>query len=632
MTSPATTLLCMNENDPRITAFRSLAAHEVFHSVCQKDQVWRRDLFDVHAIHEEARDAFYGTLERAVSPSGTPYGHILLLLGEAGSGKTHLMRAFRNHVHGNRVGYCGYLQMTTATENYGRYVLVNLIESLDDPYFEGEVDRSGLMTLSDSLVEAPGVLDPQEIERLRTAELTPTELAQLTVELADQFITQPRFEKLDAELIRALCCLQRDDARIRSRILKFLRCENLNEFDRKFLPGLTPRLHDHHPQEMVEHIGQLLWEVQHRSLILLIDQLEDMANFDANPQAAEVRFRRTVQTICALAGAVPSSVFVISCLEDFYQLLRSILTGSARDRLEQDPAPVRLTATRNIEEVERIVEYRLGALYSQAGVENADPTFPFPAEFLSRLAGLRTRDVLDRCRRFRDEHAANAESPKIPVTEVDATPVIVPVSQAPNIPVSPLESTHEEGISSLRIAWNDLRAGFVPEIPETEEGQARLLARALELSELDLASPDAFSVSVEGNLVRVESRTVDGARRLIGICNRPARGGAFARQVEEFIGRVAGTPAILLRSADFPSDSKTKAAKLVAEFLRQGGRHSVIEDSHWRQMQAFEQFHEEHATDPYYEEWRKSDRPLTNLKPLLDVLVEDVVRRPAAAA
>jgi hypothetical protein len=606
--------------DPRLAAFRSPAAQEIFHSVCQKDQVWRRDLFDVHAIHEEARDAFYVILERAISPAGTPYGHLLLLLGEAGSGKTHLMRAFRNHAHGNRVGYCGYLQMTTATENYGRYVLVNLIESLDDPYFEGEVDRSGLMSLSDALVESAGILQSEEMERLRNAELSAEELAHLTVELADRFIIEPRFEKLDAELIRALFCLQRDDARIRSRVLKFLRCENLNEFDRAFLPGLTPRLHDHHPQEMVEHLGQLLWTVQHRSLILLIDQLEDMANFDADPQAAEVRFRRTVQTLCALAGAVPSSVFVISCLEDFYHLLRNVLTGSARDRLEQDPPPVRLTATRTAEEVEKIVEYRLGALYDAGGVANADPTFPFPPEFLGRLAGLRTRDVLDRCRRFRNEFIAVPE--RAEPLRLSAGTADIPIQPPAPAVADVRESTIEEQIGALRLAWNDFRAGFEPTIPESEEEQAALLGKVVEFSRADLPVECDLQIAVAGNSLTIHTHpgTHADLKLLIGVCNRPSRGGAFARQIDEFITRATGTPALILRSTDFPSDGKTKAGKLLDAFLASGGRRTVVEDSHWRQMQAFEKFHELHAGDPGYDAWRKSDRPLTNLKPILDIL------------
>ena len=51
------------------------------------------------------------------------------------------MRAFRNRVHSRARGYCGYMQMTAFTGQYGRYVLNNLIESLDKPYYEPESAR-----------------------------------------------------------------------------------------------------------------------------------------------------------------------------------------------------------------------------------------------------------------------------------------------------------------------------------------------------------------------------------------------------------------------------------------------------------------------------------------------------------
>ena len=81
---------------------------------------------------------FERMVNRVLEPSGLASGRILLLLGESGSGKTHLMRAFRNQVHSRHRGYCGYMQMTAFTGQYGRYVLNNLIESLDKPYYEPE--------------------------------------------------------------------------------------------------------------------------------------------------------------------------------------------------------------------------------------------------------------------------------------------------------------------------------------------------------------------------------------------------------------------------------------------------------------------------------------------------------------
>ena len=144
-----------SEADPRLAVFCAGEGPEVFRSVCHRHEIWREDPFDVPTIHEEARDAFARLLNQATTPPGLPAGRTLLILGESGAGKTHLMRVFRNHVHSRRLGYCGYLQMTSATDDYGRYVLSNLIDSLDQPYYEPSSDGSGLMCLSDALVEIP---------------------------------------------------------------------------------------------------------------------------------------------------------------------------------------------------------------------------------------------------------------------------------------------------------------------------------------------------------------------------------------------------------------------------------------------------------------------------------------------
>src|SRR5262249_12096953 len=177
-------------------------------------------------------------------------------------------------------------QMTTATENYGRYILSNVIDSLDDGYFEGEVPQSGLMVLSNALLEDSGLVPAGTIERLRTAEMSGADLAELTVGIADRFIADKRSEKPDPDILRALCCLQRDDAPLKSRVLKFLRCEPLNEFDERYLPGLTARVHDHQPLETVGHLARTMRAAHGRSFVLLIDQLEDMSNFDVEREAA----------------------------------------------------------------------------------------------------------------------------------------------------------------------------------------------------------------------------------------------------------------------------------------------------------------------------------------------------------
>lgn len=131
--------------DRRLEVFCSAAGPEIFHSIVGHQEIWMPDPFDVPTIHEDARDTFRQLLNRAAAGPAT--GKLLLLQGVSGSGKTHLMRAFRNMVHEER-GYCGYMQMTSAATNYARYALSNLIDSLDQPYRPPEVQTSGLSRLS----------------------------------------------------------------------------------------------------------------------------------------------------------------------------------------------------------------------------------------------------------------------------------------------------------------------------------------------------------------------------------------------------------------------------------------------------------------------------------------------------
>ena len=86
-------------DDPRARAFCSPEGPEVFYAVAHSNEIWRPDPFDVETIHDEAREVFRRLVARASMTPRPTSGRILLLKGESGSGKTHLMRAFRNWAH-----------------------------------------------------------------------------------------------------------------------------------------------------------------------------------------------------------------------------------------------------------------------------------------------------------------------------------------------------------------------------------------------------------------------------------------------------------------------------------------------------------------------------------------------------
>ena len=305
--------------DPRVAAFCSPERPEVFHAVAYRNDVWKEDPFDVETIHEEARATFERLVNRAAQPRGAKgsAGRILLLLGEAGSGKTHLLRAFRNWAHGRGRGYFGYLQMTSATGHYGRYVLNNLIDSLDQPYFEPAGETSGLSRLSTAVAESSRDVPPDRLDPIRSGELDHACLAKLVDALADQIVMDDRFNAIDLDLVRALLFLQSNDPRIKGRVLKYLRCEDLSANDRTLLGGIIPRTYDDAPQWLIQRLGELMAALESVPLILGVDQLEDIYNLDD----AAGRFRRAMATLCDLASRIPNAVIVVSCLEDFYKTL-----------------------------------------------------------------------------------------------------------------------------------------------------------------------------------------------------------------------------------------------------------------------------------------------------------------------
>jgi len=596
-------------DDPRARAFCSPDGPEVFHAVAHWNDIWRPDPYDVETIHEEARDVFRGLVARASTTPRPTSGRILLLLGESGSGKTHLMRAFRNWAHAGRRGYCGYMQMTSAADDYARYVLNNLIDSLGHTYHEPHGEATGLKRLSTALAESSPSISAERLVQLREDELDARCLGRLVDALAEQIVMDERFDDFDHDLVCALLYLQRDDARLRSRVLKYLRCEDLSPSDREALGGLTPRIYPAAAERVVTLLGGLMGSVESVPLILCIDQLEAIWNLDEAPN----RFRRVMSTACDLIDRVPSSVVVISCLEDFYNHIKDHLAIPSRTRIEQDPEPIRLRASRRLPEVVQLIGRRLDALYQPQGVSivEDDPTYPIPADSLPSQAGKPTRSILDWCREFREQCIASGGVIKEPVNKPDEKVV------------------EEVGAIRLEQLWNDFRSAASTPIPTDDVGLARLLARAIEACSDEVGNGRHFSAEVDGTMIAVQSQAGDLSvdRLLVGVCNRSAKGGGLAKQVEEVEKRTGdATPSVtpvIVRSTEFPTSPTAAVSKQIGNLITRGGRRVVVEDSDWRAIQAMGAFRDEHKADPGLAAWLVEEKPLSRLESLRKILALD---------
>jgi len=576
--------------DPRAAAFCRPDGPEVFSSVAHGSQIHERDPFDVESIHAEAREVFHRLLVRATTPEQHQHGHgrTLLVLGDSGSGKTHLLRALRHQVHSQRLGYVGYMQMTTEVGDYARYVVRNFIDSLERPYDAPAFAESGLMYLSDGLAEGHADIPRAELERLRTEVLTEVELATLIGGMVDRILRTDGLAHFESDLVHALLLLQRRDPALQRRVVRFLRCEALNPYEQRLLGGLASRDQPEDPMRTIRQLGAIAYELQLASLVLLVDQVEDTV-----PDGKTVlRLQAAVDVLRGIADAVPSAIVVISCLDDVYTAIRPLLSNSLIDRLERDPVPVRLASQRQRDEIEAMLVKRLDHLYTSFDVapQEDDAIYPFTQEQIDSVNLFRARHAIAK---FREIHEACIAAGTITTTST--------LLDAPAPPPPPLEAV------DLDRTWNDaLAAGGG--IPEDDVGVLELVAEAIRSAAEELGS----ELVIGGNrdVLVIESKTL--ARRVIEVCNGGPQGGHLGNQLDALRALTkSGVIPIALRNSDFQFKPKSKTSKQVGELIAAGGRVVVLEERQLRAVGAARLMARSHPLT--FAAWQRKNRPISHL-------------------
>lgn len=617
-TKPAT-------DDPHIAAFCDPNSPEIFRSVAYPTEVWTPDPMDVESIHGEARDVFDRLLNAATSDDRN-VGKMLLLLGQSGSGKTHLMRSLRTRLHSRGDGYFGYMQMTSLAGNYSRYVLQKLIDSLDKPYYNtpSRPDQTtGLMRLSTLVAESPQV-DAGQIDRLREEELALGEPAKIALQLADQIANDPKLNDCNPDLITALLLLQSSQNAVRKRAIKYLRGERLSEHDRIHLGGLTPVDQEEDAIEMIIRLGRLAWATDRDAIVICVDQLEDIWHTTANGHDPGDRFRTAATTLNHIVAEVPNAIVVIACLDDFFTSVREHLTKPILDRIEKEsPVPSTLQANRSEVEARQLAEVHLAYLYDHVdGMElPLRPLHPLPDDLFAKASGLSTRDLLASFRQYRDQCIAKGE-----VGIDSVAPFVAPVIP-PSIPKQ--SSDHLESL------WNDLREDESNTPPDDDESLTELLDWAIDFVDEELARGHSFHSDHNDCDLQIRGRTEGHPDAVIlgRVCNRSPRGGALTKRLKDLLvaadEQESDSIPALIRSTDYkPTSGSSLIAKLLAQLFKRGGRKVVVSDSDWRAMAAMRKFRSQHRDDPQFGDWLRQSRPLARLKSLRDLLALDDLDEP----
>jgi len=594
------------------------------HSITWEDDLWRADPVDVEAIHAPARRKFADLLDAVTSERGPGQPRILLLHGQSGAGKTHLIRALRTAAHRAGKAYFGYAQMTPDVANYADYYLRRLVNSLEKPYDPDQGGESGLARLTNRLVGDKGVLDPAALEKLREAKLSEAQLGKMVLELADDVVAAPRLmgQNLDINIVRALLYLQRSDPRIDQRVRHYLYGRQLADLSGAAVAALDPNMGDGRAFEIIESLGRLMWTVDRAALVFCIDQVEDLRFFEDYQE----RFQKAARDLIQLANRVPTSIVLISCLGDFYGKVRETLTQSYVDRIEK-AGPVPLIETRTAEEARLIISKRLTHEGSNGPLEDASRYFD--PRIYEEFGGLSTRRILELA-----QARLRADMGREPA----------PAQEKPSGFISTLAAAlgfggqgpgeHDEDASEIdfRDLWQRFMAQSEAEIPPDDQGMLEVLTGALTLAgeewgraiDLSMKRPEVEEDLPAADLTLRHQKGFSAEARIF-LCNRPTQGGGFKRQLDRALPAMMGKNCYLLRASDFPPNKKNQTAQAFRKFREGGGRSLLVPITDWERMMMVREFYAQHRNDPGFAEWFEGAKLLSGVPALAQILRLDLI-------
>ena len=610
------------------------------HSITWEDDIWRADPVDVEQVHLKARRKFYDLLEAVTSAQGSStQARILLFHGQSGAGKTHLLRALRTYAHRKGKAYFGYAQMTPDVASYADYYLRRLIASLEKPYDPDHGGKSALARLTHRLVSSANVISERDLKKLREASLDDQALAKLILQIADDIIASPAFadQNLDVNVIRALLYLERCDPRIDQRVRQYLQGRQLNELSQAAVAALDPNNGDGRAFEIIEALGKIMWTVDRAALVFCIDQVEDLRFFDD----AEERFQKAVRDLIQIANRVPTSIILISCLEDFYGQVRGVLAQSYIDRIEK-AGPIALLETRTPEEARLIIAKRLEY---EASRRAGGPTFPDPAaffgpQFFEEFGGLSTRRLLEHAQNRLRAHQASEADDEPEVREPKAgfiSTLAAALGFAPSNDEPPPEPAVELDYRDL---WQRFTQASEAEIPSNDQELMDVLVAALGLAReewsdtiqlrierLEVADDvPAIDLSVTHGGLNGSGLTFDSR---VFLCNRPTQGGGLKRQLDKVLSNMGGRASFMLRASDFPPNRKNQTAQAFRKFRESGGRSLLVPIPDWERMLMVREFHAHHRYDPGFARWFAQAKLLSGMIPIVQLLRLDLLGQSA---
>jgi len=371
-----------------------------FEWVVRLGDVWRAPLVDIPELHPRLRAEFVRKLDAMERSDGdsSPLGWVIA--GAGGTGKTHLLGAFRRET--TRRGLPFIMVDMTDVRNFWGCVLQGYVGSLqqvvddDAPQYQ-----RALGNVIEKLKPNKPVADVLATLSERKSRYLREDMNKVLAALGK---IRPRETREYQNIIRALICMNSEDFALSSLGQTWLLGTELEDEDKRAL-GFTTR--GEQPRKIIKALSWML------SLggptVLAFDQLDPIvtelhhlkhgAAIDEATSTAEAIITEIGGGLGALRDATHNTLTIVSCVETTWEYLRGAVLKTFIDRFE---SPWRLSKPPNDAVAKALVEGRLAAAHRESGFAPPYPTYPFRPEAFQGLQSASPREILQRCAEHRN--------------------------------------------------------------------------------------------------------------------------------------------------------------------------------------------------------------------------------------
>ena len=369
------------------------------------DSVWEDSVYHVPELHQSLRDEIVKELELRVGPPASVHSPLgWVIVGAAGSGKTHLLGSLRQEIFAK--GAFFILVDMTDVRDFWETVLLGYVNSLQQKMPDSR--RQYQVVLSRLL----GKVVRHETESDKTLQTFALANADNLVRLTSQVISNLKRQfgvgvQQYTDIIRALLLLNSDN-------------NLLSDYGYCWLQGLEldtdiakrhQFLRSHaKPIDIVHSLSGVMSLVG--PTLLAIDQMDAIVSehnlaggSGDEPVTDEQRASRAIIEglsggLMALKDKTRRTLTVVACLEATWEILSSRSIGSSPDRFTTPPRSLKYIMRSEI--AQEIVIRRLNAAYHRNEFHPPYQSWPFRPEFFAddAIANNTPRHILKLC----DQH------------------------------------------------------------------------------------------------------------------------------------------------------------------------------------------------------------------------------------